>query len=306
MRALDQARHVADREPFPVGVFDDADLRVQRGERIRRDFRARAGNGREQRGLARVRITDEADFRDDAKLQQKIAFVARLAWLRESRRLARGGGEIAIAQSAASAFAQNKLLPVLREVGDEFAFGGNDGKFFRVRVLLRQINFQRANAGRAAQQRTFARARAEHGIFIFLLGFIFIVVIGIFFHRFCRRRISPHERAAGNFDDQVFSRVAVHALAHARVAARRDEARDVILPDEIVEVVVGLQDHAAAASAVAAARAALGDVGLAMERDAAFAAVPRLRVNFYFVNEHDCFFQTEFTELCRIFQAQIY
>ena len=27
-------------------------------------------------------------------------------------------------------------------------------------------------------------------------------------------------------------------------------------------------------------------VSLAMERDAAFAAVPRLRVNFYFVNEH--------------------
>jgi hypothetical protein len=26
-----------------------------------------------------------------------------------------------------------------------------------------------------------------------------------------------------------------------------------------------------------------------MERDAAFAAVPRLRVNFYFVNEHGCF-----------------
>jgi hypothetical protein len=81
--------------------------------------------------------------------------------------------------------------------------------------------------------------------------------------------------------------VTVHALAHARVAARRDEARDVILADEIVEVVVGLQDDAAAASAVAAARAALGDVSLAMERDTAFAAVPRLRVNFYFVNEHE-------------------
>jgi hypothetical protein len=27
-----------------------------------------------------------------------------------------------------------------------------------------------------------------------------------------------------------------------------------------------------------------------MERDAAFAAVPRLRVNFYFVNEHDFLF----------------
>ena len=123
VRAFDQARHVADREPFPVGIFDDADLRMQRGERIRRDFRARAGNGREQSGLARVRITDQADFRDDAQFQKKIAFVARLARLRETRRLARGGGEIAIAQSAASAFAQNKLLPVLREVGDEFAFG---------------------------------------------------------------------------------------------------------------------------------------------------------------------------------------
>ena len=79
----------------------------------------------------------------------------------------------------------------------------------------------------------------------------------------------------------------VHALAHARVAARRDEARDVILADEIIEVVVGLQDDAAAAPAVAAARPALGDVSLAMERDAAFAAVPRLRVNFYFVDEHE-------------------
>ena len=81
--------------------------------------------------------------------------------------------------------------------------------------------------------------------------------------------------------------MAVHALAHAAFADRRDEARDIILPDEIVQVVVGLQDDAAAASAIAAARAALGDVSLAMERDTAFAAVPRLRVNFYFVNEHD-------------------
>src|SRR5450631_1501279 len=79
----------------------------------------------------------------------------------------------------------------------------------------------------------------------------------------------------------------IHALAHAAFTGRRDEARDVILPDEIVQVVVGLEDDAAAASAVAAARAALGDVSLAMERDTALAAVPRLRVNFYFVNEHD-------------------
>ncbi len=193
VRAFDQARHVADREPFPVGVFDDADLRMQRGERIRRDFRARAGNGREQRGLARVRITDEADFRDDAEFQQKIAFVARLARLRESRRLARGGGEIAIAQSAAPAFAQNKLLPVLRKVGDEFAFDGiRHGRFTGV-VVLAQINHLRPHAAGAVDQRPLARARAEHRIFVFLLRFVtvFILVLNIF-NRF-RRRQFPHE-----------------------------------------------------------------------------------------------------------------
>ena len=61
----------------------------------------------------------------------------------------------------------------------------------------------------------------------------------------------------------------------------------IILGDEVVEVVVGLQNHAAAAPAVAAARPALGDVGLAMECDAAFAAVPRACVNFNFVYEHE-------------------
>ena len=47
------------------------------------------------------------------------------------------------------------------------------------------------------------------------------------------------------------------------------------------------KDHAAAASAVAAAGPALGHERLAMERDTAFAAVPRPRVNFDFVNEHE-------------------
>ena len=79
----------------------------------------------------------------------------------------------------------------------------------------------------------------------------------------------------------------VHAFAHAAFATERDEARDIILLDEIVQVVVGLKNHAAAATAVAAARPALGDVSLAMKRDRALAAVAGLRVDFYFVNEHE-------------------
>ena len=38
VRAFDQARHVANREAVKIRVFHDADLRVQCGEGIRRDF----------------------------------------------------------------------------------------------------------------------------------------------------------------------------------------------------------------------------------------------------------------------------
>jgi hypothetical protein len=164
----------------------------------------------------------------------------------------------------------------LRIAGGKFPRGG----------FLAQINFLRLHAARTANQRPFARAGFENRLFIFTL--VLVLVSG----HFCfdgRRgvREPPHERAAGNLDDDIFSGVTIHALAQAVLAVLGDEARLIILRDEIVQVVVGLEDDAAAAPAVAAARPALGHEGLAMERDAAFAAVSRLRVNFYFVNEHD-------------------
>ena len=133
VRAFDESRHVANGEPLEVRQkFHDANLRRERGERIRRNLRSRAGNRGEQRGLARVRITDEADLRHDAQFQKVFAFRAGFARLRETRRLMARGGEIAIAQAAASAFAQNKLLAVRREVGDEFAFVFRLGRTIRV------------------------------------------------------------------------------------------------------------------------------------------------------------------------------
>ena len=60
----------------------------------------------------------------------------------------------------------------------------------------------------------------------------------------------------------------------------------VILSDEIVEIVVRLENHVAAATAVAAARTALGHVRFAMKRDRALAAVPGARVNLDLVDEH--------------------
>ena len=80
--------------------------------------------------------------------------------------------------------------------------------------------------------------------------------------------------------------MAVHAFAQAVLAIRRNEARLIVLGDEVVEVVVGLQNHAAAPSAVAATGAAFGHEGFPMERDTAFATVPRPCVNLDFVNKH--------------------
>jgi hypothetical protein len=80
--------------------------------------------------------------------------------------------------------------------------------------------------------------------------------------------------------------MAVHAFAHAGIAFLGDEAGDIILLDEVIEIVVCAEDDAAAATAVAAAGTAFRDVGFAMERDAAFATVAGARVNFYFINEH--------------------
>lgn len=101
-----------------------------------------------------------------------------------------------------------------------------------------------------------------------------------------RGREFPNQGAAGDFDDQVFAGKAVHAFAATLVAIVGDQAGFVELADEIVQVVVGLEDHAAAATTVAAARPALGTVGFAREGDRAFSTVPGAGVNFDFVNKH--------------------
>ena len=151
-----------------VGILDDADLRMQRGERIRRDFRPRLGNGREQRGFARVRIADQPDFGHDAQLEKKIAFLARLARLRETRRLARGRRKVPVAQPAATAFAKHELLSVFSEIGDQFAFFRIAGGKFSC-VFPAQINFLRQPAAGTANQWPFACAGFERWLFVLVL-----------------------------------------------------------------------------------------------------------------------------------------
>src|SRR6185437_2855077 len=100
VRALNETGHVAHGEPAPVRIFHNADLRMERREWVRSNLRPGLGNGAKERGLAGVRIPHEANIRDDTQLEQKIALLARLAGLGETRRLTACGGEISIPQSS--------------------------------------------------------------------------------------------------------------------------------------------------------------------------------------------------------------
>jgi hypothetical protein len=96
----------------------------------------------------------------------------------------------------------------------------------------------------------------------------------------------PYQRAARDFNDEVSACVAVHAFALPGLAVLGNEPRLVILRDEIVQVVIGLQDYVATTSTIAATGSAFGPILLALERHAALAAVPGPGIDFYFVNEH--------------------
>ena len=99
----------------------------------------------------------------------------------------------------------------------------------------------------------------------------------------------PDQRATGHFHNQVLSGSAIHPFAHACFAIFSDQAGRVELGDEVVQVVVGLQDHVAPSAAVASAWTALSDKGLPVKSYTPFPSVPGLGVNLDFVDKHGNF-----------------
>jgi len=63
--------------------------------------------------------------------------------------------------------------------------------------------------------------------------------------------------------------MAVHAFAQASLAILGNQARLVVLRDEIVQVMVRFHDDITAASAITAAGTSLGPILLTLERDGA-------------------------------------
>src|SRR2546422_9080796 len=90
-------------EGAAVRQADDAEVRLERGERIIGDLGARRGDHREQCALARVRLAQEADVGDELEHQLQPPLLAVLARLPLAPALVRGGREARVAAPAAAA-----------------------------------------------------------------------------------------------------------------------------------------------------------------------------------------------------------
>ena len=119
--AFDEAGYVADGDPGVVRVFDNADMGIEGGEGVGGDAGTRGRDCGQQRGFAGIGVADEADLGQEPQFEPEMTFFARFTGLGESGCLPRGGGEIAIAQAASAAAAEQELLAVLGEIGDEFS-----------------------------------------------------------------------------------------------------------------------------------------------------------------------------------------
>ena len=85
MRAFDQAGKIRHHEFAPVHG-KHAELRMQCGERIIRDFRFGRADGGEECRLARVGQSDQTRIRDQFQAQANGALFARLAGIGVARR----------------------------------------------------------------------------------------------------------------------------------------------------------------------------------------------------------------------------
>ena len=109
MGALDEARQIGDDERAAgarcsVGIGGDhAEMRLERRERIRSDLRTRRRNARDQRGLTRIRKTDEAHVREQFQFETQVAFLAGMSVFMLARRLVPRSNELRIAVTTAAA-----------------------------------------------------------------------------------------------------------------------------------------------------------------------------------------------------------
>ena len=124
VRAFDQARHIGDHKRAAiarrrVGIGgNDAQVRLERGERIRGDLRPRRGDARNQRRFSCVRETDQADIGEQLQFEPQMALFAGPPVFVFARRLMPRPHEmrIAVAAPAAPAASRAESLARLGEI----------------------------------------------------------------------------------------------------------------------------------------------------------------------------------------------
>ncbi len=99
----------------------DAEVGLERGERVVGDLRLRRADRRDQRRLARVREPDERGVGEQLHLEAQPVLLAVLALLGEARRAARVREEAGVAAAALPAVGGEVAVAVAHEVGEDLA-----------------------------------------------------------------------------------------------------------------------------------------------------------------------------------------
>ena len=119
VRALDEPRHVGDRELASVGRLDGAEHRRDRRERIVRDLRLRVRDPPQERGLAGVREPEQRRVGEELQPELELALLPGLADLCDARRLIGRRREALVACPAEPAAGHDGSRARVGEIGDE-------------------------------------------------------------------------------------------------------------------------------------------------------------------------------------------
>src|SRR5579875_272705 len=118
VRAFDQAGDVHQHEGVELVDAHDAQLRLERRERVVRDFRPRGRNDGEQRGFAGIRQANDPTIGEQLELEAQLRRLAGFSALGKARSLARARCEVLVAEAAAPSPRDDQTLARMGEVGN--------------------------------------------------------------------------------------------------------------------------------------------------------------------------------------------
>ena len=108
--ALDQTRNICQHHGCVDVNLCDAEIRLERGKRIRCDLWTGIRQHCEECGLSRVRDTDQADIGDQFEFQTKPFFLGRLTLFGGMRYLISRRRKVLVASPAATALEHSQFL----------------------------------------------------------------------------------------------------------------------------------------------------------------------------------------------------